>query len=391
MCKKALTVILSGFICAFFTLVTTVKAAEFNLGDLGECKRIYSCGNRAAYFYGYTNTALISSRLSDDCRTSRVNINGVIRSVTHSGSFTYALFSVSNRQYSVIMLNADSGDYSIIDLNSDFEIDPKSIAADSSEIFVLSLSGIYRDVVSFDKNGQRRHTYSLPRGAALLFSNGETAYALSEAGGIYRLGGGKAELCANAAYNASISDAGQNSIYADGKLISLLNGSSVSCGTRLAAMGEKGVVTSDSGLLMTAADGRVYLLNSDYMCTELSYEEETAPLRKEHTRSGSDLILGAGTTVGQLKTMYPEIKTVYNKNGNAVTSGKLCTGYHADTLSVIIPGDVDGTGTVSSRDIKTLMRYQVGSCELTGVFLKAADFNLDGQVDNRDLVLMSAG
>ena len=157
MCKKALTVILSGFICAFFTLVTTVKAAEFNLGDLGECKRIYSCGNRAAYFYGYTNTALISSRLSDDCRTSRVNINGVIRSVTHSGSFTYALFSVSNRQYSVIMLNADSGDYSIIDLNSDFEIDPKSIAADSSEIFVLSLSATLSALTKTDKGGTPIH------------------------------------------------------------------------------------------------------------------------------------------------------------------------------------------------------------------------------------------
>ena len=154
-------------------------------------------------------------------------------------------------------------------------------------------------------------------------------------------------------------------------------------------MGKNGAIKSDSGLLMTSADGLIYLLNSDYTCTVTDDTQDTAQSESHLSREGSDIFLSAGTTVEQLKNMYPEIKTVYNKNGNAVTGRTVCTGYSTDSLSVIVLGDVDGSGTLSSRDVKELMRLQIGDSQLSGVFLKAADFNRDGQVDNRDILLIA--
>ena len=389
MCKRVLSILLCGFFCAFFSLGTPVWAAVFDLGELSACKRIFACGNSAAYFYGYKGTTLISSRISGDCLTSRVNVSGAIYAVTHSGRFTYALFAVSNTDYGIIRLNADSGDYSVFDIHSDCEIDPQCIAASENGIFLLSLNGIYRGVTGFDLNGNKNRAYSLPRGCERLFSNGSSAYALAGNGEIYLLGGSNAVYCANTTYDANISDAGEGYIYSDGRLISLTDGSSVFCGTHLAATGKNGAVKSDSGLLMTSADGLIYLLNSDYTCTVTDDSQDAAQSESQLSREGSDIFVSSGTTVEQLKKMYPEIKTVYNKNGNAVTGRTVCTGYTADSLSVIVLGDVDGSGTVSSRDVKELMRLQIGDSNLNGVFLKAADFNRDGQVDNRDILLIA--
>lgn len=389
MSKRALTAVLLGFFCAFASLGLHVKAAVFDLGELRACKRVFALGNTAAYFYGFSGSTLISARISGDCLTSRVSVGGAIYSVTHSGRFTYALFSVSNTSRGVIRLNADSGDYSVFDIHSDVEIDPQSIAANDNEIFVLTLGGIYRGVTGFDMNGRKIHSYSLPRGCERLFSNGSDAYALAGNGEIYRLGGSNAVFCAETTYDADISDAGEGYIYSNGSLISLVNGSSVYCGTRLAAMCSGGARTSDSGLLMTSADGMVYLLNGDYTCTVGDIPQDSAQHDPVVSPDGYEVYLSAGTSVEQLKAMYPEIKTVYNKNGNPVSGRNLCTGYSTDLMSVIILGDVDGSGTISSRDIKIMMRCLIGDGELSGVFLKAADLNRDGQIDIRDIVLMA--
>ena len=389
MLKKVLITTFSGLICVFVLLGSTAQAAEFNLTGLNVCKRVFACGNTAAYFYGYTNTALISSRISEECLTTRVDIDGVIRAVTHSGQFTYALFNVRNKQYSVLRLNAANGSYSIFDLQADCEIDNESIAADNSGVYVMTLAGNRRGVAGFDFNGSKAFSCSLSNGVAKLFSNGGFAYAVSLSGEIFRLDGSNAVFCANAAYNAQIHDAGNGYIYSDGRLISLEDGSSVYCGTHLAAMGNNGPETSDSGLLMTAADGMIYILSSDCTCTVKAENTDEQRNDSENHRTGSEFRLNAGTTVAQLKSLYPDINTVFDKNGSVVTQGKLRTGFMADSALIVIPGDLDGSGTLSSNDIKLLMRYQIGKAQLSGAYLQAADYNYDGIVDNRDLVMIS--
>ena len=47
-----------------------------------------------------------------------------------------------------------------------------------------------------------------------------------------------------------------------------------------------------------------------------------------------------------------------------------------------------GEGNVNSKDVTLLQKYLCDNAELDGAYLKAADFNLDGEADNRDLVLI---
>ena len=49
-------------------------------------------------------------------------------------------------------------------------------------------------------------------------------------------------------------------------------------------------------------------------------------------------------------------------------------------------GDITGEGNVKSNDVSALMSYFVNKSDLSGVYLKSADFNRDGNIDNKDLV-----
>ena len=102
----------------------------------------------------------------------------------------------------------------------------------------------------------------------------------------------------------------------------------------------------------------------------------------------------SGTTAAQLKKNCPPIISVTDKNGNNL-SGKLRTGAVVATketsYTVVVLGDVTGTGTVSSNDYKLLMKTLTGEKEIFGAYKKAADYNLDGSVDNKDLVLIAQG
>lgn len=99
-----------------------------------------------------------------------------------------------------------------------------------------------------------------------------------------------------------------------------------------------------------------------------------------------------GTTAAQLKKSCPQIISVTDKNGNKL-SGKLKTGSVVTTkdrsYTVVILGDVTGTGEINSNDSKAIMKSLINENELFGAYKKAADYNLDGSVDNKDLVLIA--
>ena len=74
-------------------------------------------------------------------------------------------------------------------------------------------------------------------------------------------------------------------------------------------------------------------------------------------------------------------------------AGKLKTGFTAvidsKTYAIAVCGDVTGEGNVNSKDVTLLQKHLCDNAEFDGAYLKAADFNLDGEADNRDLVLIS--
>ena len=63
-------------------------------------------------------------------------------------------------------------------------------------------------------------------------------------------------------------------------------------------------------------------------------------------------------------------------------------GNKLDTLVLVVTGDVDGDGLVSTRDASHIMRHIINKEKLETSFLMAADVNADGGVNNRDASLI---
>lgn len=116
--------------------------------------------------------------------------------------------------------------------------------------------------------------------------------------------------------------------------------------------------------------GYIYKISDDYLCN-----------------------VPSGTSVKELKEGFSADITVLNGDKNVVKTGNIKTGYFIKTTDreyqIAVNGDVTGEGNVNSRDITALMNYFIGENDIDGIYKKAADFNIDNQIDNKDLVLIS--
>ncbi len=116
------------------------------------------------------------------------------------------------------------------------------------------------------------------------------------------------------------------------------------------------------------------------------------------------LVLGANTVAdckAELNTaeMYVEIKNINGEalaNTDLVGTGATITYYDrttnaaVKTVTVVLYGDVDGDGLVSTADKDTVMLKAVGAAEIENAwFLEAADANRDGVVDAFDAALIN--
>ncbi len=147
-------------------------------------------------------------------------------------------------------------------------------------------------------------------------------------------------------------------------------------------------------------------------------ESELSIDRIRHTISGVNLAAGglAGTNVSQLmEDLYIFIDETYAteqqaKLGDVVISitdstvsseldigAQLGTGCQVcllrngeliDSLSIVITCDLSGDGMVDSRDQLLLENHIDGTIQLSEAALRAADINMDGEVDRIDLDLM---
>lgn len=120
---------------------------------------------------------------------------------------------------------------------------------------------------------------------------------------------------------------------------------------------------------------------------EPSAEPEGAVFR------GSMLLVPEGTTAAQLRNLLaPADVQVYTKT-MATASGKLKTGYTAAIdgalYTVIVPGDLNASGTVNTADLRLFQRFLVGDTVLDDDACQAADLNGDGSADAADLVLFA--
>ena len=110
--------------------------------------------------------------------------------------------------------------------------------------------------------------------------------------------------------------------------------------------------------------------------------------------SGHILYAEPGVTAAKLRAAFPQAEVEVYTSSSAAASGRLKTGMSAlidDKLyTVIVPGDINASGTVNTADMRLLQRVLVGETELTDTAALAADLNENGRPDAADLVLLAA-
>ena len=120
------------------------------------------------------------------------------------------------------------------------------------------------------------------------------------------------------------------------------------------------------------------------------HPDVTAKLRV----SGHILYAEPGVTAAKLRAAFPQAEVEVYTSSSAAASGRLKTGMSVlidDKLyTVIVPGDINASGTVNTADMRLLQRVLVGETELTDTAALAADLNENGRPDAADLVLLDA-
>ena len=119
--------------------------------------------------------------------------------------------------------------------------------------------------------------------------------------------------------------------------------------------------------------------------------EESTSLPEGILAVGSYLLVNQGKTVSAMGEL---LGTDLYLDGEKVTSGLCRTGmeveYQQENYILCVMGDVNGTGTVNSADIRLVQKHLTGESLLDGAFAFAADISRNGSIGCEDLALISA-
>lgn len=155
---------------------------------------------------------------------------------------------------------------------------------------------------------------------------------------------------------------------------------------------------TDVKIVVTASSGE----SKTYVITVARASGGSANISSSKYKVGSEITgVGFNTSVDSFKSniSVPSGHSfkVLDKNGNEMTTGNVGTntkvvvynGSQAVTsIPIIIKGDINGDGKVSSLDILFAERYIIKCYNLVGNEYKSADINGDGKVSSVDVLYM---
>lgn len=422
--RKLLTAILLSLIFLFIASSTVFSESEKNASVFNECNEYYTENNAdGSFIYGCNFSTLYSSIILPSFNIRYVTVDGIIRSVSHCKSCSYALYEKSGA-YFITELNSTNGNCFTYSFGTLKSIENSSFAFCNSKAYFIFTDDIYTYVRSYDSNGKVCRKYTFGANVQRIFTNESKIYALLYNGEIYRLDNNGSHYCVSINTGYEFCCAGAGYIYSEAGTLFSLDDNNIE---HISDAKKNCVIKSENTLIYSndwtiKHDGKhfksqnkiqslffygnnVAVLDIDLNINTIKLtdfkrnesifnrDDNSAASRKEAVKIDSgEYITGisSGTTVSNFKKQFSDDVTVYDKDGNEITSGKIKTGYSVKISNVIheisVTGDITGEGNVKSNDVSALMSYFVGKSELSGVYLMSADFNNDSTVNNKDLV-----
>ena len=115
---------------------------------------------------------------------------------------------------------------------------------------------------------------------------------------------------------------------------------------------------------------------SEYLSTNATNDSTSpADINKNYAKVNGNII--KVTPSATLKNIASSAATGELKTGESIKVGN-------NSYTVAVLGDINGDGTIDSRDSLRILKYQVGKYTLNNEELLAADINGDGTIDSRD-------
>lgn len=434
MCKRILTFSLV-LVCILLISQIGAVAAAYSAADLKSCNKVYiDCNSSGAFAYGFNGGTVYSSMLLPSHINKNVSVNGKIKSITQSGSMTYALYEIDlkKKQYGIVGINMKSGSCVYYNFSNMKSLETSCFSISDGRVYFIRSDAEYNYLTIYSLSGTLESSYSFGKNIYNLFNNNSKTYAVLFDGSIYRFDNAKSTYVASVSSYASFFNAGCEWICTDnGRLVSLNgmgNNPVANYEENCVAVDNNGIFTksgrnvrydagnydiryysTDSEIKMILVyNGMTAVVSNNYEYSVISltkfkkpYEEPYKIITPEFnipdkyyvTSDGIICGIDSNTNVSDLKKEFSVDITITDSSGKAVTSGKVKTDYrllYSDISYVIaVTGDITKEGNVKSNDISELMLFFLEKSSLDNVQKKAADYNSDGEIDNKDLVLIA--
>lgn len=432
----------------FFTTNLSAFAIEkYDFNTFSNCDKVYcDVSSKGAFAFGYSGNILYTHSFSTVSYSYNFVADGGFVGVPFLNEDNVcAVYMTNDFKYHILQMNCFSGKVSYVnsDILNDFNYN--DIAISNNSLYVLKTDEVYSYVSSYSFDGKYIFDYKFSEmNVNEIVSNSNSVYAVLYDGSVYELLENDYVFRNKVRSSSDFYNCGVDFISDSDKYIYSLK-ENIEYTFMYEkdfpfAVGERNIYYCNFGILyqrslnenniksykidvvpdkLLFSCGNVIVIFDNYskamLINDRNFQDiefntniETKPVdnnisEKQASSNTESLVftddgilcnVKVGTTVSQLKSLNDEITDVTDKNRNTV-SGKLKTGYIAVTnkgdYSIAVAGDITGSGAVSSNDVKLLMQAFTNQKEILGAYKKAADYNIDGSVDNKDLVLIAQG